>query len=140
MKYIRVTNNGESIGTPGISGFEKPAAGPANWIIHVHIHFPNDDLLFLLEFLRRQRSVLHDVAKYIYCDLGTCIWHINVVNRPVERSKSVHITASFLNLLINTTAWTCGGTFKQHVFEHMGKTRSQPLAFVNAPSHTPGLC
>ena len=139
VEDVWVTDDGEAIGAFGVGGLEKTPAGTAAGIVGVHVHLADDDLLLLLQLLTRQRSVLHHVAKHIDGDLRAGVRHVNVKNRAVERSERVHVAAGLLDFLVDAASGPGGGAFEEHVFEDVGEAGAQPLAFVDAPGHAPGL-
>ena len=49
------------------------------------------------------------------------------------------MTACVLNSVIDLETGTVTRAFKQHVFKHMGNSRTQPFAFVNTPGSAPAL-
>ena len=82
---------------------------------------------------------MHDIAQDVQGDLGAGVGDINMENRAVEGGVGVHVTARFLDFLVNAAARARGGAFEKHVFEHVRKPGAQPFALVNAAGHAPGL-
>lgn len=108
-------------------------------IILVHVHFPEDHLLFFFQLVRRQRGMLHNVAEHIHRHRGSCIRCANPINGAVEGGISVHVPARLLHFLVDAAGGTRGGAFEQHVLQDVGQPRAQPLPFVDAAGHAPGL-
>ena len=108
-------------------------------LIDVHVHLAHDNLFFLFHFFVRQRGVLHDIAENVDGDFASRVRHVDVKDGAVEGRVGVHITARFLDLLIDAAAGPRSGAFEEHMLEHMRHARAQPFTFVNTPGHAPGL-
>src|SRR5262249_53605449 len=80
-----------------------------------------------------------DVTEDIYGDFRTSVGHVDMINGAIKGSVGVHVTAGFLDLLVDAAAGAGGRAFKKHVFENMRKACAEPIAFVHAAGHAPGL-
>jgi hypothetical protein len=64
---------------------------------------------------------------------------IDPIDRAIERGIGVHVTAGFLDFLVDP-AWAAGGgAFEEHVFQDMREAGAEPASFVDAAGAAPGL-
>ena len=83
--------------------------------------------------------MLHDIAQDVDRRDGTGIGDVDVIHGTVETRVSVHVTAGFLHFLVDSAAGTRGRALEEHVFQNVGQACPQPIRFVNAAAHSPGL-
>ena len=139
VENLRVADDGEAIRAFGVSHLKKPPARPSSRVVLVHVHFAADDIQFLVQFLRGQTGVLHDVAQNINGDSRAGVGDIDMKDRAIKGSVGVHVSARLLHLLVNAAARTRRGALEKHVLEDMGQTRAEPFAFADAARIAPGL-
>ncbi|OQB90234.1 MAG: hypothetical protein BWX84_02011 [Verrucomicrobia bacterium ADurb.Bin118] len=119
VENIRIPDDRVTIWAAGVGGFKQPAAGALVRIVLAHVHFPPDDLLFLGQFIRGKRSVLHDVAEDVHSHPRPGVRHVNVIDGAVKGGVGVHVPAGGLDLLVNLLSRPRGSAFEQHVLQHM---------------------
>ncbi len=136
---VGVADDSETIGASGVSGFEQAPRRPLARIVMVHVHFPEDDLLFLRHFVSGESGILDDIAEDVDGHGGAGVGNVNPIDRPVEGGVGIHVTACVLDLLVDASGGPVGCALKKHVFEHVGKAPSQPFALINAAGLAPRL-
>ncbi len=139
VENIRVADDGEAIGAFGVGAFEQAPPGAPRRIVLVHVHLAADNIQFLLQFVRRQGGVLHDVAQDVHGHGRAGVGDVDMINGAVKGREGVHVTARRLDFLVDAAAGPAGGAFKEHVFQDVGQSRSQPFAFRDAAGLAPGL-
>ena len=84
---------------PLISGGEKQLARHPIGIVKAHGEFAPDHFLFLDVLLRRQRGVHHRVGQDVERGGHAGFRDVDPVNRPIEGSVGVDVTADILDAL-----------------------------------------
>ena len=139
VEDVEQANDGQAIRTAYIRSFEKSFTRTPVRVVLPHVHLAADDVELLGERLLGQRGVLDDVAQDVDGDARAGVRHVDVIDRSVERRVGVHVTAGFLNLLIDPAAGACRRAFEKHMLEHVRKTGAEPRPFVDAAGLAPHL-
>src|SRR5690625_702457 len=79
------------------------------------------------------------IGKNIERDRRMFARDIDVVNGPVEGRVGIHRTSVRLNEIRDFASGPFLRALEKHMFEEMGKSRSEMFAFMNAPGFHPNL-
>ena len=139
VKNIPVADDRVPIGAFRVGRLKQPAAGTTGGVIVAHVHFSADDIEFTGQLVPRQGGVLHDVTQDFGGESCAGVGNGDVINRAIERSVGVHLSARILDGMIDLQPVTVACALEQHVLEHMGHSGTQPFALVNRPRTAPSL-
>ena len=123
----------------GKNRVEHELGALATGIIESHGELAADDFLLLGVFFLRKRGVLHRIGKDRYGIRGAFFRDIDPVNRAVEGSVGIDVTAMVLDLL-GDLAWRAFlGALEQHVLKDVREAGTHLFTLVNTSRAAPSL-
>ena len=123
----------------GENRVEHELGALAAGVVKSHRKLAADDLLLLGVFLFGKGGILHGIGQDRDGIRRALLRNIDPVNRAVERSVGVDVSAAVLNLLGDLARRAFFGALEKHVLEDVRQSRAHFFPLVDAPRAAPGL-